>query len=137
MLKARDIMHPRLSVLDKERGDELIRKMLCEYPALPVINEDLEVLGVVSEHDILFALNEGRTVHEFDAETIMTSPALTVSEDTPVDEIIEKMLKDHLTMVPVATRGNARLVGIISRKAILNAASEFGFWPEHEFRKRV
>jgi CBS domain-containing protein len=137
MLQAKDIMHPRLSVMDKEKGDALIRKMLCEYPALPVINEKLEVLGVVSEHDILFALKEGRTIHEFDAETVMTSPAYTAYPDTPVTAIIEKMVTNQLTLVPVVAKGNSQLVGIISRKNILNAASEHGFWPEHEFKKRV
>lgn len=137
MLQAKDIMHPRCSIMAKERGEELIRKMLCEYPALPVINEGLEVLGVVSEHDILFALKEGKTIHEFDAETVMTSPALTVTTDTPVDQIMEMMVSKQLTMVPVVAKGNSQLVGIISRKNIINATTEYGFWPEHEFKKRV
>jgi CBS domain-containing protein len=32
---------------------------------------------------------------------------------------------------------NKKLVGIISRKNIINAMAEQGFWPEHEFKKRV
>lgn len=137
MLLAKDIMHPRLSVMDKEKGEELVKKMLCEYPALPVIDGQLKVIGVVSEHDILYALKEGRTIYEFDAETVMTSPASTVTPETPVDQIMEKMLADNLTMVPVVNSGDGTLRGIISRKTILSAASEHGFWPEHEFKKRV
>lgn len=137
MLQARDIMHPRLSVMAKEKGPELIRKMLCEYPALPVIDENLEVLGVVSEHDILFALREGRTINEFDAETVMTSPAVTVTPDTSIDKVMEKMVSEQLTLIPVCEKGNSKLLGIISRKNILNAAAEPKFWPEREFQKRV
>jgi CBS domain-containing protein len=67
----------------------------------------------------------------------MTSPALTVTTDTPVDQIMEMMVSRQLTMVPVVAKGNSQLVGVISRKNIINATAEYGFWPEHEFKKRV
>lgn len=141
---AKDIMHPRVSLPAKERGIELLKKLMCPYPALPVVNDNLEVIGIVSEHDILDVLKEGRTIHEFSAESVMScghaehevcSTPVTVTSDTPIEDIVEIMYSSRFSILPVVE--NKKLVGIISRKNIINAMAEQGFWPEHEFKKRV
>ncbi|MCL4475250.1 MAG: CBS domain-containing protein [Nitrospirae bacterium] len=141
---AKDIMHPRVSLPAKEKGLELLKKLMCPYPALPVVNDNLEVIGVVSEYDILDALKEGRTIHEFSAESVMScghaehevcSTPVTVTTDTPIEDIVEIMYSLRFSILPVVE--NKKLVGIISRKNIINAMAEQGFWPEHEFKKRV
>lgn len=141
---AKDIMHPRVSLPAKERGIELLKKLMCPYPALPVVNDNLEVIGIVSEHDILDALKEGRTIHEFSAESIMScghaehevcSTPVTVTSETPIEDIVEIMYSLRFSILPVVK--NKKLLWIISRKNIINAMAEQGFWPEHEFKKRV
>lgn len=52
-IAAKDIMHPRVSLPAKMAGPELIEKLMSPYPALPVVDDDLHVLGVVSEYDVL------------------------------------------------------------------------------------
>jgi CBS domain-containing protein len=141
---AKDIMHPRISLPAKMAGDELIEKLMSPYPALPVVDDDLRVLGVVSEYDVFTALKEGRTIHEFSAESLMTcghaehgacgSP-VTVSPSTPIEDIVDIFLQRNVSILPVVEDG--KLVGIISRKNIINALAEKGFWPEHELQKRV
>lgn len=142
--KAKDIMHPRVSLTAKEKGQELVKKLMCPYPALPVVNEKDEVIGIVSEYDILDALKEGRTIHEFSAESIMScghaehdvcSTPMTVSPDTPIEDIVDIMYSQRFSILPVVDK--KKLVGIISRKNIINAIAEHGFWHEHEFKKRV
>lgn len=141
---AKDIMHPRVSLPAKDKGIELLKKLMCPYPALPVVNDNLEVIGIVSEYDILDALKEGRTIHEFSAESVMScghaehevcSTPVTVTSDTPIEDIVEIMYSLRFSILPVVK--NKKLVGIISRKNIINAMAEQGFWPEHEFKKRV
>lgn len=141
---AKDIMHPRVSLPAKEKGIELLKKLMCPYPALPVVNDNLEVIGIVSEYDILDALKEGRTIYEFSAESVMScghaehevcSTPVTVTSDTPIEDIVEIMYSLGFSILPVVK--NKKLVGIISRKNIINAMAEQGFWPEHEFKKRV
>ncbi len=147
-LCARDIMHPRFSLSAKLHGRELISKMTSNYPALPVVNENLQVIGIVSEHDILDAMEEGRTINEFSAESVMScghaghadvcATPLFVTPDTSVDEIVDILYKEHFSILPVVeSRESKKLVGLISRKNIMNALAEEGFWPEHEFQKRV
>lgn len=141
---AKDIMHPRVSLPAKEKGQELVKKLMSPYPALPVVNEKDEVIGIVSEYDILDALKEGRTIHEFSAESIMScghaehnvcATPLTVPPDTPIEDIVDIMYAQRFSILPVVDK--KKLVGIISRKNIINAIAEHGFWHEHEFKKRV
>jgi len=141
---AKDIMYPRVSLYAKEKGEELIKKLMSPYPGLPVVNENDEVIGIVSEYDILNALKEGRTIHEFSAESIMScghaehgvcSTPVTVAPNTAIEDIADLMYASNVTLLPVIE--NKKLVGIITRKSIINAMAERGFWPEHEFQKRV
>ena len=140
----KDIMHPRVSLPADEKGDEILKKLAGIYPALPVVNDKREVLGIVSEYDILGALEEGRTIHEFSAESVMSCGhaehgsckiPVTVKRETSLKEIVDIMFKEHLSILPVVD--GKQLIGIISRKNIINALAEDGFWPEHEFQKRV
>lgn len=145
-ITAKDMMHPRVSLPAKENGQELVKKLMCGYPGLPVVNDNLEVIGIVTEYDILGALKEGRTIHEFSAESLMgcghaeheegvCSAPITVQPNTPINNIVELMYSENISIIPVVD--NKKLVGIIGRKNIINALAEEGFWPEREFKKRV
>ncbi|OGW57942.1 MAG: hypothetical protein A2Z09_00490 [Nitrospirae bacterium RBG_16_43_8] len=146
-IRAKDIMHPRVSLPSKMKGEEVVEKLMCSYPALPVVNDKLEVMGIVSEYDVLSAVKEGRTIHEFSAETLMScghaehegvcSNPVTVAVDTTIEEIVDLFYgnSSSLSILPVVEK--KKLVGIISRKNIINALGEKGFWKEHEFQKRV
>jgi len=145
-LSARDVMHPRTSLPAKMAGPELIEKLMGPYPALPVVNDTLEVIGIVSEFDVLQAVKEGRTIHEFSAESLMTcghpkhgscGTPVSVAPDAPLDDIVRLFLGNgsSLTVLPVVSKN--KLVGIIARKNLMVALVEKGFWPEHEFQKRL
>ncbi|MDA8325518.1 MAG: CBS domain-containing protein [Nitrospiraceae bacterium] len=147
-MTAKDIMHPRLSLPQKEPGHSMVNKLLSSYPGLPVVNEEDQVVGIVTEYDVFDALMNNRTVHEFSAESIMgcghmehegvCNEPRCVSQDTPVDKVLEIMYKEKLSILPVVKDDKGRkLVGIIARKNIISALAERNFWPEHEFQKRV
>ncbi len=147
-ITAKDIMHPRLSLPQKEPGRSLINKLLCQYPGLPVVNEDDEVVGIVTEYDVFDALMNARTVNEFSAESIMgcghmehegvCNEPVCVSQGTPIDKVLEVMYKQKMSVLPVVESDRSKkLVGIIARKNIISALSERNFWPEHEFQKRA
>ncbi len=97
-IAAKNIMHPRVSIYAKTNGEQLIERLMSSYPALPVVDDDLRVMGVVSEYDVLTALKEGRTIYEFSAESLMTcghaehgsceSP-VTVQQNTEIEDIVE------------------------------------------------
>ena len=121
MHKGKDIMHPRVSLPAKLKGQELVEKLMCGYPALPVVDDNLEVMGIVSEYDVLSAVKEGRTIHEFSAESLMScghaghegvcTKPVTVAVDAPIEEIVDLFYGNSsgLSILPVVDKN--RLVG--------------------------
>lgn len=143
-ITAKDIMYPRVSIPMKMRGDEVVQKLMCPYPALPVINDDFEVVGIVSDYDLLSAVLKRRTIHEFSAESIMScghpdhnvcSKPVTVSVETSFEDLASLLFSDSFTVLPVVQ--NKLLVGLITRKSVINAMAEQGYWHEMDFQKRT
>jgi CBS domain-containing protein len=145
-ITAKDIMHPRVSLPAKMKGEELVEKLMCTYPGLPVVNDNLEVIGIVSDTDVMSALKQKRTVHEFSAESLMTcghaehgacgSP-VSVSPDASLDEIVSLFFHNSSTLSVLPVVQDKKLAGIISKKNIIYALSERGMLPEYEMQKRV
>jgi CBS domain-containing protein len=76
----------------------------------PVVNEQGQIVGVVSETDII--ANQGRHVKD-----IMSKKVFSVSEETPVEEIAALMMTRRIKRLPVM-RGK-ELVGIVSQADIV------------------
>ncbi len=108
---------------------------------LPVVENGEEVVGVISEKDFLFHMG-GKNTRSFmevvakclrdkgcvaipmrrqKAEDIMTSPAITVREDTPVSEIATIFTEKEINRVPV-TDDVGKLLGIIAREDIVKSS---------------
>jgi CBS domain-containing membrane protein len=108
---------------------------------VPVIDVDGKVIGVVSEKDLLSVMGGGSAktfmevmaqclkgrsclaipVIEKVAGDIMSAPALTVREDTPVVEVAELLTQKGVNRVPVVD-SNGRMVGIVSRGDIVRSS---------------
>ncbi len=104
---------------------------------IPVINEREAVVGVISEKDFLFHMVEKKThsimhviaqclstkgcialpMRTGHAKDIMTSPAQTVSESTPIFEIASIFAEKDINRVPVLDE-NGHLAGIVARADI-------------------
>lgn len=121
---AKDIMNKIVTAAKKKTiGRDLAVKLLSGmYSGLPVVDDAGKVIGVVSEFDLLKILRDGKTLEQVTAEDIMTKNPICVSEDTPVEEIINLMTTHNIIRVPVVRNGN--LVGVISRCDILNSIVE-------------
>jgi CBS domain-containing protein len=122
--RAKDIMHPRLSLHASEKGINIAKKLLGDYPGLPVVNDKLEVAGIVTERDLLNALKEKRTVHEFSAESLMgcghsehgvCKEPLTISSDASIDDAVSIFYKERVPILPVID-DKKRLIGIYNNE---------------------
>ena len=60
-------------------------------------------------------------MHQQKAEDIMTSPAITVREDTPVSEIATIFTEEEINRVPVTDDGG-KLLGIVAREDIVKSS---------------
>ena len=119
-MKARDIMQKRVTAATPRAiGRDVAQQLLSGmYSGLPVVSTDGNILGVITEFDLLHAIREGRDLETIRAEEVMSRPAICVEEEDSVDTIITTMTAHHIIRVPVTRRG--KLVGIISRSDILS-----------------
>jgi CBS domain-containing protein len=87
--------------------------------ALPVIDEQGRVLGVVSETDLLGdSQRPAGGPMATTAGEVMTSPAVTISPHATLTEAARRMQADGLKRLPVVA-ASGRLIGIVSRADLL------------------
>jgi CBS domain-containing protein len=81
--------------------------------ALPVVDSDDAVVGIMSERDIIYCLQaDGAAILDWPVEKIMTAPAITVERSMTVMSALSLMTKRRIRHLPVVENG--RLVGIVS-----------------------
>lgn len=125
MINAKHIMlmHRRVAVRPDATGREIAYGFMSTgLPGLPVINEDMEVIGIVTEFDLLGALREGIKLDEFTAKKIMSKKPITADTETPAEKLIEMMLENNFTVIPIVR--DKKLVGVVDRFSIMDAYVE-------------
>jgi CBS domain-containing protein len=142
-MKAKDVMTRQLiSVAPDSSILEALRLMLQhKVSGLPVINKIGNFVGIVSEGDFLrraeteterkrprwqqLLFGQGRLASDYvrahgrKVEEVMTSDVITVTENTPLDEVVTLMEKYRIKRVPVMHEDE--LVGIVTRANLLRA----------------
>ncbi|OIO99057.1 MAG: hypothetical protein AUK03_00205 [Anaerolineae bacterium CG2_30_64_16] len=96
---------------------------------LPVLNAAGQMIGIVSDKDLLHAAPSPATslsVHELryllaklTVKKVMSSPVITVTPDTPLEQAARIMADSKIGGLPVIEQG--RLVGIITETDIFKA----------------
>ncbi len=90
----------------------------------PVLNRDKTLVGVVSERDLLTAINieDDRVldVRNHSVRDVMTSPVVAAEPITDIRRIAKIMVEHGVTGVPIVNDGQ-ELVGFISRTDILRS----------------
>lgn len=144
-ITAKDVMTREVVFVKKDTSLEKVADILDRHiiSGVPVIGDDQSVAGVISEKDFLVHMgakekrsfmgvvthclsNKGcialpmRMQH---AEDIMTSPAITVREDTPVFEIANMFIEKNINRTPVTDRNN-KLLGIVTRADIVRSSCD-------------
>jgi CBS domain-containing protein len=130
-LKAELLMEQEVVTCLPDDSGRYIASQLTKFNfgSLPVVDDSGILVGLVSEFDLLKILMNGRKLEEVKAKEIMSQDVKVVYEDTPVDEIIRLLEKEHLIRVPVVK--DAKLVGIVARRDILFGyiKSTATYWP--------
>lgn len=149
MHKVRDVMtRTVITAGEAETFRELAARMLDHHvSALPVMDADGQVVGVVSEADLLVkeaamadsslwgSSLRGRRGTMATAELardLMTGPAVTIGPDAGVAEAARLMTARRVKRLPVVDSGG-RLLGIISRVDVLSVFRR----PDQEIRAEV
>ena len=138
---ARDVMTTPVLAVSPDTDVQAVAALLleCRISAVPVVDDDGRVQGIVSEGDLInrddagtrhrrswwleMLQGEEARAREFlrargrRAEDVMTREVVAADEDTPLPDIAALLEKHHVKRVPVLREG--KLVGIVSRANLL------------------
>ena len=77
-----------------------------------VVDRDHQVIGIVSERDIIRHLSTGGTTADTLTKNIMTSKVITVENNVTSAQLMQLMTEHRIRHVPITRDG--KLVGIVS-----------------------
>lgn len=144
-MKAKDIMTKSVITVTEEDIIEDVTKVLItnKISGVPVVNEEQEVVGIVTETDLIFRdkdvnmpsyvpllggfillesvkkfEKELRKAAAYKVKDVMTSPVIKVYEEDEIRKVVNIMLDRRINRVPVIDR-DGKLKGIIARSDIL------------------
>ncbi len=119
-IRAKHIMSGKISAGANTTVKEVAHKMITYgLPGMPVVNESMEVIGVVTEFNVLGAVREGMDLGRITASRIMTPNPATAEVNTSTDDLIQTMLLNNYTMLPILNNG--KYAGVVSRYSIMDA----------------
>jgi len=150
-MKAADVMVRNVITVKPDDDVGHAVKLLLEHDisALPAVDDDGKVVGMLSEADLIhreeigtekhhpwwleavmpasklaseFAKSHGHRVDE-----IMTLNPVTASEDTPLGEIAALVERHRIKRIPIVREG--RLVGIVSRSNLIQTLASASAQP--------
>ena len=91
-------------------------KLLAEnnIGALPVLNNSMELCGIISERDIIREMSKNITVNfkKSFINSIMTSKVITIDKNKRSEEIMDVMSKNKIRHIPIVEK--KILIGIVS-----------------------
>jgi len=80
-----------------------------------VVAEDERPLGVITQKDVVRAMSSTeRGIENILAEEIMSSPPITVTPDTPVSKVAEKMLESNISSL-IVVDDEGKVLGIVTK----------------------
>ncbi len=137
-MKVRELMTANVVSVRPDASLREAATLLMEHriSGLPVVNGTGEVVGVLSEADIVAKASGGtgnggllswlvgpdieeRKVEARTVAEAMSSPALSVAPTRPVHEAARRMISEGVNRLPVVENG--KLVGILTRADIVRA----------------
>jgi CBS domain-containing protein len=142
-MHATDVMTSEVISVDENATVPAVARLLAErgISAVPVVDKDNRVIGMISEGDLLHRAEtgtEGRRAwwldmmastnrlagdyiesHSVQVKDVMTRNVFSVTETTPIADIALLLETNRIKRVPVVRDG--KLVGIVSRANLVQA----------------
>lgn len=118
MFPAKSIMKTDLITVREDTPIYTAMRILVEHSVtgLPVVEEGMHLVGVVSEKDMLATLYNAKMGRDTVA-SIMTRDVVVFQEDDDLIDVCEAMIKGNFRRAPIVSGG--KLVGLISRRDII------------------
>ncbi len=119
MFHAKDIMTKEVSTVRQDAKITDVIRLLAQkrITGVPVVSDDMRLLGVVTEKDILRTLRYDQNIKGKSAADLMTSEIISFDEHDSLMEVFESLVENEFRRVPILSEGI--LVGIVSRRDII------------------
>jgi CBS domain-containing protein len=114
---ARDVMTPDPACCTPTTTLDEVAKLMRQNDCgeIPVVDPAERPIGVVTDRDIVCrVVAEGKNPMAYTAETCMSEPVVTVSADSPIEDVIATMEKHQIRRIPVVDERGA-CAGIIAQ----------------------
>lgn len=96
-----------------------VELLTTHTPGAPVVDDQGEFVGFVSEFDVLRALEAKKDLNRLTAGDVMAKDHISVTEDTNIEDAVKLMEEKRLLNLPVVTNG--RVTYSITRHDLLRA----------------
>jgi CBS domain-containing protein len=107
---ARDVMTPNPAVCTTRMTLDQVARLMVQNDCgeIPVIDVAERPIGVVTDRDIVCrAVAEGKHPSAHTVDQVMSQPVVTVSVNTPIEEVVVTMEKHQIRRVPVVDEQGA------------------------------
>jgi CBS-domain-containing membrane protein len=142
-MRAMDVMTSEVITVDEDASVQSVAKLMANHgiSAVPVVDKDNRVIGMVSEGDLLHRAETGTErrrswwlemmastnqlageylkSHSGRVKDVMTRDVISVTDTTPVGDIAVLLETNRIKRVPVMRDG--KLAGIVSRANLVRA----------------
>ncbi len=130
-LVVRQIMEDAVVTTSPTSSAMTVAEILSEHSfgSLPVVEKDGTLRGLVTEFDLLKAVEQGKDLRELSVSDMMTKDVISTTEETPIMQLIHLLQERHLIRVPVVK--DQKLVGMVARRDVVFAyvKAKAIYWP--------
>lgn len=121
-LTVKDIIKKRVTPARVDmKGDKVAALLVKDGCAVAVVDKARRLVGIVSEHDLLSALDAGRAWKEQQADELMSANPYSVRPETTLPTLVHVLTESDLLSAPVVNEAN-RFLGVVTRRDVLRAA---------------
>jgi CBS domain-containing protein len=119
MIKAKDIMTKDVITVKTDTPIINVLELIAEHniSGLPVVEDDMTLVGIVSEKDVLSLFYNKNSDDDETVDDYMTQPPLFFDEEESLMDVCDFLRKNVFRRVPITSEG--KLVGIISIRDVI------------------
>jgi len=126
-MRVKELMSPDPACCTRDTNLQEVARLMCDYDCgeIPVVDDrnNMRVIGVVTDRDITCrSVAKGKNPLEMTADSCMSSPVVTVTPDTTVDEACRLMETHQIRRIPVVDP-EQRCLGIVSQADLARNAT--------------
>ncbi|MEW6246356.1 MAG: CBS domain-containing protein [Nitrospirota bacterium] len=120
-LMVAQVMETQVQVAHPQTKADVIASMMIEgFGAVPVVDDQKRLIGIVSEHDLLVSLDRKQKWSEVTAQDVMARNPYSVRPEMDIATLVHVLRASGLIRVPVVDVHD-KLIGIVARRDVLRA----------------